>query len=428
MSRDTKSYDVLVMGMGYAGLASALFVAGQDLRVAICGASGGLDFSSGLIDLMAVYPVNEGRVWRNPWKAIEALLRESPAHPYGLLQPAEIKAALDEFGAFMAGQGLPYKCAAQRNSPVLTPAGTIKQSYLTPQTVWNGSLASLDKAPTLLVGFEGLKGFSARQIHETQRRDWPALQHVQIKFPGKTGELHPEHLALALSDQRVRRELAGSLKGMLPDVEYIGFPAILGLSKPVDTVAHLEELTGKKIFEIPTIPPGLAGIRLRTAFNRGLAGLGVGTYSQKRVTHAQSLGARGWQVRLGPESTGLTIEARAVILATGRFMGGGLVASRTSITEPVFGLPVFQPDKRDDWRRGEFFDPAGHPVSRSGLQTDKEMRPLSSPGRPVENLYAAGTILAHHDWAREKCGAGMAIATAYKAVKSLTRRLKAGGA
>jgi glycerol-3-phosphate dehydrogenase subunit B len=36
-------------------------------------------------------------------------------------------------------------------------------------------------------------------------------------------------------------------------------------------------------------------------------------------------------------------------------------------------------------------------------------------------LFAIGSILAHQDWIRMKCGSGLAIATAYGAVKALLK-------
>ena len=37
-----------------------------------------------------------------------------------------------------------------------------------------------------------------------------------------------------------------------------------------------------------------------------------------------------------------------------------------------------------------------------------------------EDLFSAGSILAHQDWMRMKCGAGLAIATAFKAVSAFS--------
>ena len=428
MKQPTAKYDVAVVGMGYAGLASALFAAARGLSVAVCGATGALDFSSGLIDLLAVHPIGQGRVWQNPWDGISALIRDRPDHPYALLRAEEIRAALAGFGSFMEEQGLPYRGQDGLNSPVLTPAGTVKQSFLLPETVWPGSLACRQKAPTLLVGFSGLKGYSPRQITEMRRQDWPGLRHALVEFPGKSGELLPEHIALALGDPEVIKRLARSLEGPARGMDYLGFPAVLGLKSPGPVVSALEELTGKRVFEIPTMPPSLAGPRLRFAFGRGLARLGVALFQRRTAARAEPIGSRGWRLHLEGPADPQTLEARGVILAGGRFLSHGLVAERKRIVEPLFLLPVSQPEKREDWRRGRFLDPNGHLSSRAGLLTDGELRPLDENGCPTAGLRAAGSILANHDWAREKSGAGLAIATAYKAAASLASALKAGEA
>jgi glycerol-3-phosphate dehydrogenase subunit B len=53
------------------------------------------------------------------------------------------------------------------------------------------------------------------------------------------------------------------------------------------------------------------------------------------------------------------------------------------------------------------------------LEIDNYFRPVNEGQHPVyPNLYAAGSILAHQDWMREKCGSGLAIASAYGAVNA----------
>jgi glycerol-3-phosphate dehydrogenase subunit B len=52
-------------------------------------------------------------------------------------------------------------------------------------------------------------------------------------------------------------------------------------------------------------------------------------------------------------------------------------------------------------------------VNQAGLETDDSFHPVDEAGKPVfEGLFAAGSILAHQDWMRMKCGCGLAIATA----------------
>jgi glycerol-3-phosphate dehydrogenase subunit B len=135
----------------------------------------------------------------------------------------------------------------------------------------------------------------------------------------------------------------------------------------------------------------------------------------------------GFAIEVGRMEPEHTIRAAAVVLATGRFMGGGLQADRRGVREPLFGLPVHQPGRRDDWHCEDFLDRRGHPIHRAGLQTDECFRPLDAAGRPFHpRLFAAGSILAHQDWMRMKCGAGLAFATAYAAVENARTKLMEG--
>jgi len=120
----------------------------------------------------------------------------------------------------------------------------------------------------------------------------------------------------------------------------------------------------------------------------------------------------------------LIIDCRAVILATGRFLSGGLDSSMDTIIEPLLNIPVTQPDSREQWYRHKYLDLDGHAVHRAGIEIDDRYRPLGTDGKPLyENVFAAGIILAHQDWIRQRCGAGIAISTAYKAVESAARFL-----
>jgi glycerol-3-phosphate dehydrogenase subunit B len=116
-----------------------------------------------------------------------------------------------------------------------------------------------------------------------------------------------------------------------------------------------------------------------------------------------------------------------VILASGRFLGRGLRAERTRIIETVFGLPVYQASDRASWHREELLDPKGHPIHRAGVEIDDCFRPLADHGGPAyDRLFAAGSILAHQDWIREKCGSGLAVASARAAVTACLKLQNTG--
>ena len=425
MHNEQKTYDLLIIGSGCAGMAAALFAADRGLDTALVGSNGSLDFSTGLIDLMAVHPLREGRCWDDPWAARRALLKDIPNHPYARVSEENTKKAVDTFCDFLADQSFPYVGYEDRNACVLTPLGGLKPTFRMPVSVWTGVQAMEQKAPALIVDFDGLKGFSGKQIIENQKNNWPALRSVTVDFPDCKGELYPERMAWDLGNPARREELARLIIPHAGDVEYIGFPAILGLNDPMGCINHLQELTGKKIFEIPTLPPSIAGNRLRTLFDRGLAKKGVHSFYQKMVRAVETTDTGEFIFHLGKTATECTVKARGAILASGRFLGKGLHADRTHIRETIFGLPVTQPASRPEWHREKFFNPEGHPVNQCGLETDPLLRPLDATGNPAHpRLYAAGSILAHNDWMRLKCGTGLALATAFAAVENLAKDLQ----
>jgi len=183
--------------------------------------------------------------------------------------------------------------------------------------------------------------------------------------------------------------------------------------------AELEQQIGVPVFEIPTMPPSVPGLRLRDAIEQELLRCGAVLMQGRRAVAINQNGRRCVSVAVQSEFSQETIETQGIVLATGRFLGGGLVAGRNGIREALLDLPVHQPEKRKDWHLHSFLDPKGHPVNRAGLEVDDFLRPLGVDGRcACENLFVAGSLLAHQDWKRMKCGSGLAIATAYGAVRS----------
>jgi len=116
-------------------------------------------------------------------------------------------------------------------------------------------------------------------------------------------------------------------------------------------------------------------------------------------------------------------EAHYFVLATGGFFGGGLQVRGDRIVEPLFKSPVTQPDSQGEWFHYEFLGRKGHPINKSGVRTNCRLHPLDGNGKVLlENLFAAGMILGHHDALREKSMGGVDIATGYKVIRNLLRK------
>ncbi len=410
-----------------AGMAATLFAVNRDLSIAQVGSTSEVGFASGLFDLLGIHPIGERRRWDDPWAGIETLVRDTPNHPYARVKIAEIKAAFEELLVFFQNVGLSYFRDLNRNVNVITPLGTLKTTYCVPQTMWGGVKALAQKPACLLVDIKGLKGFSARLIADKLRVGWPDLRTARISFPG-TGhktEVLAEHMANALVISQNREKLAEVIRPHLKDVQSVGMPSILGLYQAQEVVSDLAQRLGVPIFEIPTMPPSIPGLRLKEAFERGLREKRPYYFSQKRVLEAKPRPTGGFAINIGYKDKEQTVFSRGIVLATGRFIGGGLSADRKDIRETIFNLPVCQPAKRSQWHREDLLDPLGHPINQAGLETDGQFRPLDKDGQPAfKTLFAAGSILAHQDWKRMKCGVGLAVTTAYKAVSMLAAQLK----
>ncbi len=418
--------DVAVIGSGMAGMSAAWFAARAGLSTILIGRAGGILFASGMIDLLAVHPLAPRRLWENPWEALARLAADEPAHPLARIAPARIREALEAVTGALEESGMAYLEATERNRWVLTALGTFRPTFRVPATMAAGIAAREAQAAARIVSFQGLRGFSARGIIACAAEHWSGLKAATLSFPtvAAGGEIFPERMARALETAEARAALARALEPCREGVEVLGLPAVFGISRSAEVHRDLEARLGIPLFEIPTLPPGATGPRFKEAFERALDAVGVRRISGQSVVRVQALGKGGFRLETENRDFSPPFEARGVILATGRFLGGGLRAERGRLTEALFGLPVVFPPDREDWHRMDFLHAGGHPLNRAGIETDRFFRPLGPGGEPFHpRLFAAGSLLAHQDWVRERCGAALSIATACAAVEGLRGEL-----
>lgn len=442
MTRDSGPvYDVAVVGAGMAGMAASVFAASRGLSVVQIGNGGGILFASGLLDLLAVHPSSANRTWEDPFAALAALAHDDPEHPLARVAAGAIREAFDAFVSALESAGIAFAPLDGRNRRVLTSVGTVRHAYAVPRSMVAGAATLATRGPCLLVDFRGLREYSARQIVATIGAAWPGLRAARVEFPGYEAvtELYAAHLARALEDPSFRGPAIDRVRPLVGDAASVGFPAVLGLTRSSEVHAAFEEGLGVPVFEVPTMPTSVPGLRLASALETVVAGLGVHRRIQARVSSiafeppgdAGSPSGQGTAIlALEGMAHPVHVSARTVVLATGRFSGGGLEAARDRIVERVLDLRVQQPAARSDWHDRDFLAPSGHAANRAGVVTDRTFRPLDAEDNPVwSGLFAVGSLLAGADWMRQKCGSGLAIATAWAAIEAIESlsRAKAEG-
>jgi len=213
-------------------------------------------------------------------------------------------------------------------------------------------------------------------------------------------------------------EIASRIRRAADGAHIVGIPAFLGIRRTDRVLETLEARLDGILYEIPTLPPSILGMRLDNALKSRFAALGGVFVAGDRVT--------GGEIRAGVlehihtrNHGDARLRARFFVLATGSFFSGGLASDARTVREPVFGLPVAYTPARASWHAPTFFDAGSHPFLGFGVKTDERLNPEDASGRVVENLYCAGAVLAGYNPVLEASGSGVAITTGYRAAEQI---------
>jgi glycerol-3-phosphate dehydrogenase subunit B len=402
-----RRFDLIVIGTGLAGLTAARTAVETGAKVMIVGRGmGALTLFGNTIDVLGeIPPGTDMAEGITPWIAAH------PKHPYARTGREGIESALAAFRVLFPP---PYSFAAlgPGNSLLPTGAGTMRPTYLIPATMAAG--AAMTPAGTLIVGLRGFKDFQGDTVSRHLQCRGVSLSLPRYGLEGLTAIA----LARLMDEPSFRERLGEAILRQMAGERFIGLPAVLGLRDPAAVLNTMETITGARVFEIPMLPPSIPGARIFHRFREELIAKGADFRMGHPVSGVNVKDGRceGITVQNPPLST--EYRADRYILATGRFLGGGLWAEMDRIVEPLFHLPVSQPGSRGAWFGERFFDPEAHPIHRAGIVTDADLRPVDETGRVVlENVRAAGSILAHHQAIEEKSREGIDIATGFLAAQ-----------
>ncbi len=440
--------DLLVIGAGLTGLTAAYTAAKSGLRVKVIAKGlGAMHWGAGTLDILGYLPGEEGAVKR-PLAAISQL---PDGHPYRLA--GDVAGVLATFVALTEEIGLPFQREVGRrltqinadseNLLLPSPVGAARPAFAAPVGQLGGDLSRPE--PMLIVGFTGLRDFYPQLIAENLTRQGYPARAAFLPLAVVSGRRDNTAVSIAreLDNPDQRQKLAQALRPLLKPGERVGLPAILGLDDHMQALADLQGLMGTAVFEIPTLPPSVPGMRLFRALEERLQRLGVRVEVGMEVTGAN----RGWRpetrdsqspisnlqspisiewVETETSARPLKHRARAFLLATGGILGGGFESDVNGrVWEPIFNLPLTAPQKRSGWFRPAFLDPQGHPVFNGGVAVSPDFRPVDGAGRPLfANVWAAGGLLANFDPILERSLSGTAVVTGMAAAQAIVEHVK----
>lgn len=410
--------EVLVIGGGLAGLTSALKAAreGADVRL-VSYKQSSLRHASGLVDILGYTHDGEGPV-TDPYSAIDAL---PESHPYRTIGTETVREAMGLFDDVTDYHG----DHTETNALLPTHGGTVKPTARYPKGAAAG-IASDDR-DVLLVGIESMVDFDGPHVAaHLEAAGVPFdVRGETIRFPGdlnadakvtRYAKLLDTNGEVAVRGRKkgARDALAERVNTIHEGEARVGFPAILGDDHTDAVLAALEDRIGAEVFEVPMGPPSLPGLRLEDALFEALDGTGASFETGNPVVDFDAEGNSIETVYIEKNGAMIPNSADQYILATGGLVGKGIESDREEVYEPIFDCHIEHGEDRYDWSDTDAF--GDHPFAGFGVETDDQLRPLTADEAvQFDNLRAAGSVVGGYDFAAEKSGSGVSIATGYVA-------------
>jgi glycerol-3-phosphate dehydrogenase subunit B len=418
--------DVLVIGGGMAGAIAALAARDAGRSVVLVRRSpGATALSSGAISVApdaGALPRDPFARRRPPVEAARRLAAGRPDHPYAIVGaglerlPDALAFAARELAEVLAPP-------AARARFLATTFGTAVGCALCQRSMEAGDLLHA-RAPLVVAGFRGHLAFDAALVAAGLARlaplGAPEARAAELELPPGLVDpaARPFAIARALERPGAAEAVGDALRAALPAGAGVALlPPVLGLQASARVCERIAARAGVPVAETLSDVPSVPGARLQAAIDARLVAAGI---ELLECAGGPRGGAPGAVVELG----GRSVRARAWVLATGRFVGGG-IARWGALEEPLLGLPVLAAEGRESGvhlaerpaasltvrdRR------SAQPLFSAGLRVDAALRPLDARGDPADvALFAAGAVIGGHEQASDGTGLGVAILTGFLA-------------
>ena len=393
-------FDTIIIGGGLSGLTAGIELSrkGQKCLIVSSGQSA-LHFFSGSLELYG-----NGT---EPFKTMESL---GPEHPYSMIGLENVKRLAERVKPFFKEVGIELKGEDGLNHWRITPLGVTKPAWLTLDEY--ATIPSDGHMPWKKVAILNIDGFldfhtsyiaaclEAKGVETVVKGiSMPELE----KLRQNPTEMRSTNISKTLVGDRINT-LAARINEHAKDVDAVLMPAVVGLTGCSDVV-RLKEKIDRPLHFIATLPPSVPGIRLQMMLKKHFQKVG-GTYMLGDSVTGGGFDNGRLRYITTQNHADVKFEADNFIIATGSFFSKGLVSDINGVREPVFGLDIKSAEERADWYKRNLFE--SQPYMNFGVVTDSGFHTTLN-GLPVENMYAAGSVLGGCNSMKEGSGAGVAI-------------------
>ncbi len=417
--RSELHFDAVVIGAGTAGLVAGTRLAQSGARVCVLAKGiGSTHLAPATIDVLGYAPE---RVTKKLGKSLEQLISARPDHPYALVGSETVAEAIGWFAQTVTGGPLPgyaYTGGLERNLLLPSALGALRPSALVPETMAAGDSSQLGRV--CVVGTPQLRDFHSSLCAANLTAVGIEARAVNLELKIDRADANALGLARLFDDSRWRSQFAAELSLALRAEEHVGLPAMLGLRDPHGVLVDLEQRLGRRVFEIPTLPPSVPGMRLYEVLRTALRAAGGRLVLGAEVVACERDGDRLASVSTRAAGRDLRYAAPWFVLATGGVASGAIELDSHWVThERVLGLPLRGvPGDGEPRFVSDYL--AEQPLARVGVAVDGELR-----AQGTENVVVAGAALPGAVPWREHSGEGIALASGYRAAQVLAASLPA---
>ncbi len=423
------NYDCIIIGGGVSGLTCGIRCVSAGLSCAVISSGMSvLHFASGSIDLLGRYP--DRKVVPSPFDYLPEFVKTNPKHPYAKCGIDDIYHALFFFRQEVAKQQLDLHSNGKDNHFHMTTFGTITPTYFSQKSVFNEYAEKLFKhnLNITIVNFEGFRDFHAPLIvanlsrHTLFKDRELNMGTIRLSMFKQTRKNPHEFRSIDISrlfeTTECLEEIATQIAEIAGNDRIVGMPAVIGIDNHNSILYRLQEISGVMIYEIPTLPPSILGMRMDKALKSRFAELGGVFIAGDKVVGGEI--QNGILPYIHTRNHGDTqFKARFFVLSTGSFLSGGLASEFDKMQEPVFNLAMEYAQDRTKWRARDFFHPESHDFLHYGVKTNEKLNPFTDSGQPVENIFCTGSVLSSYNPVKEGSGNGVAISTGFKAANRI---------